>query len=126
MQLTKPSLLELLRETLDADLGALGFRWRRMWKSSDGWYVRRWKGGSERIGLGIVARHPEYQVSPMVATMHDRVAELVCPFLGYVDPAAMKDFSDHTFNLSPFTKGPPGDLYCELAVTTEDEARRLA
>jgi hypothetical protein len=126
MAVTKTSLLKVLREVLDADLRALGFRWSRMWRSSDGHYVRRWAAGKETLGVGIVTYHPEYKLSPYVTTMLDPVAELVCPFLGFVEAGAAKDFSDHVFNLSPFIKGPPGDLYYEHVVTTEDEARQAA
>lgn len=126
MQLTKTSLIKALRETLDDELGALGFRWRRMWRSSDGWYVRRWEAGTERIGIAVANRHPQYVLSPFVATTLDRVAELVCPCLGYVDPDAAEDFFDHDFNLSPFTKGPPGDPSCDFSVRMDDEARGVA
>jgi hypothetical protein len=122
---TKAELQKVVRAVVDGELTPLGFRWRRMWKSSDGWYVRRWEGGVERVGIAIVVRHPHYKLQPFVTSMLDCVAEVVTPLLGYVDPEAMKDFSDHTFNLSPFVKGPPGDRYCEWEVQTEEEARRV-
>jgi hypothetical protein len=97
-----------------------------MWKSSEGWYVRRWAAGSERVCVAVATYHPKYKLSPFITTMLDPVADLVCPCLGYVDPTASKDFFDHNFNLSPFMKGPPGDPYCQFTVTTEDEAHQVA
>jgi hypothetical protein len=122
--MTRAELQKVLREILDGELGPLGFRWRRMWKSSDGWYVRRWEGGVERVGVAVVVRHPDYKLKPFITTALDAVAELVTPLLGYIDPDAMKDFFDHNYNLSPFLVGPPGDRYHEYPLQTEDEARR--
>jgi hypothetical protein len=46
---------QLLRQSLDSTMRDLGFRWRRMLRSTDGWYVRVWDGGRDTFGWNIAS-----------------------------------------------------------------------
>jgi hypothetical protein len=127
----KRDVLKAIRADLDPVMDELGFRWQRMWKSSDGWYVRKWDGGRDAFGWGCAGHPDEYRINGFVILRVDAVEELVTPFID-IDPGAVVDYAGVNVNdLGAFVDGPellPGQtLYrAEHMVHSETDAKALA
>jgi len=128
----KPEVSKRLREAMDPVMRDLGFRWKRMIRSTDGWYVRAWDGGRDTFGWGIASYSPQYNIGGFATVRVDAVQDLITPHIPFAWPEAAREaWSCNVTDLLAFVEGPDlrqGQNMSRAARTvgSEDEVRTFA
>jgi hypothetical protein len=130
--MTKPDVLKLLRAQLDPVLRDRGFRWKRMLRSSDGWYVRVWDGGRDTFGWGLASYFPAYDLGPFATLRVNAVEDLVGAHIPFSPrEAAQEAFSINVNDVLAFVVGPdlrPGETVhrSDRRLESEEDVRSAA
>jgi hypothetical protein len=128
----KAEVQRLLRESLDPTVRDLGFRWRRMSRSTEGWYVRVWDGGRDTLGWGIASYSPRCNIGGFATVRIDSVEDLITPHIPYAWPeAAQEAWTCNVTDLLAFVDGPAlrqGEnmARAKRMVETEEDVRAFA
>jgi hypothetical protein len=122
----KPDVPKLLRAKLDPVLLGMGFKWKRMVNSPDGWYVRAWEGGLDTFGWGLASYSPRYSLGAFAGVRINAVEDLLTPHIPFSPPEAAREALSCTVtDLLAFVEGPdlrPGENMARPKRMVESEA----